>query len=172
MFSKRRRRRCGSRYELAWWSSTEPFVAVALLQLIEAGHADLDPETQAALMPGAGGISRAGQVVRFYRALLDEGEDRVVLAHDIGGEMQRVENPTDQEDSKPGRPQPAHFRSLLRKLPARDAFLASGGHILGHDLGREGHSEWMLSCDLIRDPMKGRGGRRELGVVDWRPALW
>lgn len=56
------------------WSSTEPFVAVALLQLIEAGHADLDPETQAALMPGAGGISRAGQGVRFYRALLDEGE--------------------------------------------------------------------------------------------------
>lgn len=47
---------------------------MALLQLIEAGHADLDPETQAALMPGAGGISRAGQGVRFYRALLDEGE--------------------------------------------------------------------------------------------------
>ena len=49
-------------------------VAVALLQLIEVGHADLDPETQAALIPGAGGISRAGQVVRFYGALLDEGE--------------------------------------------------------------------------------------------------
>jgi CubicO group peptidase (beta-lactamase class C family) len=31
------------------------------------------PETQAALIPGAGGISRAGQVVRFYRTLLDGG---------------------------------------------------------------------------------------------------
>ncbi len=33
-----------------------------------------DPATQAAVIPGAGGISRAGEVVRLYRALLDGGK--------------------------------------------------------------------------------------------------
>jgi CubicO group peptidase (beta-lactamase class C family) len=33
-----------------------------------------DPETQRMMIPGSGGISRANQMVRFYRALLNGGE--------------------------------------------------------------------------------------------------